>query len=344
MTTSAEFLGGITSYSGSDIEVVAFRDLSVLNGFRLDSIRKERKEIEAHSQRLSNDLAQARLKADARAGASQRLASEGTISSINIPTTGALTATPNQFGMSPNQLDRRTAQAAESEVEIKNIVEGQRQNQTRISELRAEEARIKSDTGLNSLGMVHTISYSSFREKFAVRTLGKVQAKGYTAGPRTVAGTMVFNVVQEHELMKLAGSVEDSEGSHPRALLLDQLDSFNLMLVFSNEYGSYSIMILFDVTIQSEGQNMSVEEIITKNTMNFYATDIVPLTPVGNLFDTYDAMLAAVIKESGGSPVMKSNKASYRISSRLEKLASSQASKDLDQEIGDMLSESRGLF
>ena len=341
---AAEFLGGITSYSGSDIEVIAFRDLSILNGFKLDNIRKEKQQIEAQSQRLSQDLVQARFKADARANTNRRLASADVIDSIYIPTTEAQTASSDRFGKSPNQLDRRSAQAAESSVEIKGIIEEQRQNQTRISELEKEEAKIKTDTGLNTLGMVHTISYSSYREKFAVRTLGKVQAKGYTAGPRTVAGTMVFNVVQEHELMKLAGSIEESEASHPRALLLDQLDPFNLMLVFSNEYGSYSIMILFDVTIQSEGQSMSVEEIITKNTMNFYATDIVPLTPIGNMFDTYDSMLAAIIKETGGTPVMESNKASYRISSRLEKLASSQASKGLNEEISDMLSESRGLF
>jgi hypothetical protein len=339
---TSEFLGGITSYSGSDIEVIAFRDTSTLNFLKLDSIGKEKKEIEDRQSELRRELSQTRTRQliQSRGGDTDGLVYIDP-ATINLPGNETLNPSADRFGKSPNQID---TVALNNSRAVQDIISEQRQQSERFKELDDEERSIRGALSLNPLGTVHTVSYSSFREKFAVRTLGKVQAKAYTQGTRTIAGTMVFNVMQQHELMRIAVDNEDTESFDPRAILLDQIKPFNLMFIFSNEFGSYSIMILFDVTIQSEGQEMSVENIITMNTMNFYATDIVPMTPIGNLFNTYDEMLAKVISDAGGTPVTKSDKARYRSISRLENLANSKASRSLSDEIDTMLAESRSLF
>jgi hypothetical protein len=344
---SKEFLGGITTFSGADIEVLAFRDLKSLNYFKIQNLENERNQIQEDRKEATTEIS--RLTTQARnlqvqatrneQEANEFLEDVRFAEEVGLPSLESYNAAQDLFGKAQNQRD--LAQNNLGQVsELRKVVSA---GDSRVSDIEAELESTRSIT-FAPLGNLHTISYSSFREKFAVRTLGKVQAKSYTQGPRTIAGTMVFNIMQEHELMKLAQDNENTESGHPNALLLDQLKPFNLMLIFSNEFGSYSTMLLFDVTIQSEGQEMSIEQIVTMNTMNFYAEDIIPLTPIGNRFETYDEMLAAVIKDAGGVPVTKSNRSSYRVQSRLEKIFNQSGASELGQEIDEMLSESRGLF
>jgi len=148
-----------------------------------------------------------------------------------------------------------------------------------------------------NLGSIHTITYSSFREKFAVRGLGKVQPKGYTRGPRTIAGTMVFNMFQEHEFLDfLASEDENILYTHPRSMMLDQIKPFNILILFANEYGAYSSLHLFDIDLSSEGQEMSIENIVTHNTMNFYAVEMVPMTSLGSNFKSYNDMMYGAVR------------------------------------------------
>lgn len=137
------------------------------------------------------------------------------------------------------------------------------------------------------LGSLYSITYSSFREKHAVRTLGRVSAKDYTRGQRTIAGSMNFAVFQSHELMdflKVGPNKND-------IVILDQLPKFNLMLVMINEYGGASILHLFGVTISTESQQTSVEDLALMNNVTFYAEDIITIEDVGNVFETSLSML-----------------------------------------------------
>lgn len=47
-------------------------------------------------------------------------------------------------------------------------------------------------------GSLQTFSYSIHQEKSPVRTLGDVNAITYVDGPRTIAGSMVFAVLDKH--------------------------------------------------------------------------------------------------------------------------------------------------
>ena len=137
------------------------------------------------------------------------------------------------------------------------------------------------------LGSIYSITYSSFREKIAVRTLGRVSAKGYTRGQRTIAGSMNFTIFQSHELMDFLR--KPSQASD--IVLLDQLPKFNIMLLMINEYGGASILHLFNVTISTESQQTSVEDLALMNQVSFYAEDIMTVENVGNLFETSLSML-----------------------------------------------------
>lgn len=57
---------------------------------------------------------------------------------------------------------------------------------------------------------VLSISYSTIREKFPVRTLGNINPVGFTAGPRTISGSMAFTIFCDDPLGELRNKVQDT--------------------------------------------------------------------------------------------------------------------------------------
>jgi hypothetical protein len=57
------------------------------------------------------------------------------------------------------------------------------------------------------LGSLQTLSYSSHRESTPVRTLGRVSPKGHTAGPRTVAGSLIFTVFDRNIVREVSDMI-----------------------------------------------------------------------------------------------------------------------------------------
>jgi len=53
------------------------------------------------------------------------------------------------------------------------------------------------------LGTVQTISCQSHRPKAAVRAIGSTYARGYTRGPRTIAGSIIFTFLNKQSLSLL---------------------------------------------------------------------------------------------------------------------------------------------
>lgn len=127
---------------------------------------------------------------------------------------------------------------------------------------------------------IHTISYSSFRSERPVRSLGTVFSKGYVGGSRTLAGSLVFIVADEHPLLKLM--IEnpgdfDGNNNHKRDFrytMADQIPPFDVHIVFTNELGYTARVVIFNVKIQSEGQTMSIQDMYTENVMQYIATDM----------------------------------------------------------------------
>lgn len=146
----------------------------------------------------------------------------------------------------------------------------------------------QNSTATLALGTLQTISVQSHREKFAVRALGHSYAKAYTRGPRTIAGSMIFTVFDEHALSKLIRSVGSSNtyGEKDReltTLLPDQLPPLDLTIVFANEYGSLSDRRLYGVEFVNDGVTYSIEDLLSENVINFVCRDADVMTKRGNV-------------------------------------------------------------
>jgi len=132
------------------------------------------------------------------------------------------------------------------------------------------------------IGEIQTLSYSIFRPTVPVYALGQSNAKGIVRGARTIAGSMIFTVFDRHVLRNLINAIADAnEGVNgPKCpkkkedMLTDEMPPFDITVSFMNENGQSSRMTIYDVYIVSEGQTMSIEDMITENTMQFIAMDI----------------------------------------------------------------------
>lgn len=123
------------------------------------------------------------------------------------------------------------------------------------------------------VGSVQTITYSIHDEKWPVRSVGDMNPKGYVFGPRTIAGTIIFTVFDRHwakKIMEKYRAVMETEAH----FLIDEVPPFNITLSFANEYGRKARLALYGITFVNEGQVMSVNDIYTENTYQFYAMDI----------------------------------------------------------------------
>jgi hypothetical protein len=141
---------------------------------------------------------------------------------------------------------------------------------------------------LKVLANLQTISYS------VVRALGFVGEKGRVRGGRTVAGSMVFTVFDRHVLfdimrIKSGDNARNNTGLSSLDLghiLVDQLPLFDVIINFSNEYGHSAQMAIIGCDIHSEGQVMSIQDMLTENTVQYTAQHIALMTP-GSLTSLY---------------------------------------------------------
>lgn len=143
-----------------------------------------------------------------------------------------------------------------------------------------------------TLADVQTLTYSSHREKFPVRTLGRIGTKGYTRGPRTIGGTIIFTVFNKEVLSELLTQNYQLDSANAdnygvwKAVLIDQIPPFDITINFVNEYGSTSRLVLYGVELVNEGQTMSIDDLITENVVNFVARHIEPMYDMGAVDDT----------------------------------------------------------
>jgi len=104
------------------------------------------------------------------------------------------------------------------------------------------------------LAECQTISISTHRDKVGVRSCGSVYPKGFTRGPREIAGSLVFTVFHEHVLHQfLQASISDFDANVFTSALMDQLPPVDILIAFANEYGSISRMGIYGVEFVDEG-------------------------------------------------------------------------------------------
>lgn len=122
------------------------------------------------------------------------------------------------------------------------------------------------------LGQATTVTYSIYRVISDVRTIGRIGVKGFAKGARTVAGTIIFTMINKHWINELKEHI-----SYLRLIPIiraDELPPFDLVITAANEYGQSAMMILYGVTFVDEGSVMSVENLFSENQMTYKAVDI----------------------------------------------------------------------
>lgn len=148
--------------------------------------------------------------------------------------------------------------------------------------------RVSDDTPPLVLGELQTITYSTHREVAPVRTLGRSNPVGFTAGQRTIAGSLIFTVFDKNIVHEVVSILRDSNkynkyvpiNNTSQSFLMDEMPPFDITIIMQNEYGHASAMMIKGIVIVDEGQVMSIEDMLTENTMSYMATDIEPLNVI----------------------------------------------------------------
>lgn len=141
---------------------------------------------------------------------------------------------------------------------------------------------LTNNTSMKLLGNIATLSYSIHREKFPVRTLGTTFPKAFTRGPRTIAGTLIFNVFDRYalwDILETKKSLDRGFNEDAHALVGDQIAPFDITCTFISELGIVSRLMIYDVELVDEGQVMSVNDIYIESTHSFVAADISVMSP-----------------------------------------------------------------
>ena len=115
-----------------------------------------------------------------------------------------------------------------------------------------------------TLGSLQTLSISTHQDKKPVRVIGSVNALDYTMGQRTIAGSLVFAVFDQHFATEMFNDLEELTGR--TFFLPDELPALDITVTFANEYGRQSRMAIYGVRIINEGQVMSINDLYTENT------------------------------------------------------------------------------
>jgi peptidoglycan hydrolase-like protein with peptidoglycan-binding domain len=122
------------------------------------------------------------------------------------------------------------------------------------------------------LGSLTTLSHSVYREKKPVPLLGRINTGGYTRGMRSIAGTMVFTLINQHLIEDILTQIPYLK-EHGK-MKADELPFFDVMVICANEYGVASQMMLYGVEFFEDGQVVSVQDLYIENTFSFVARDM----------------------------------------------------------------------
>lgn len=155
------------------------------------------------------------------------------------------------------------------------------------------------------LGSLITISYSVYRDKRPVFNLGQPTIDGFAIGNKYVAGSMITSMYLRDEIsMFLDENLHNSQNAefsvqstnidpidesikNIHTVMRDDLTEFNIHIIFSSEYtGDQSRIILYGANFINNGQVMSIDDLITENTLSFIARDIREQHSIGDKFES----------------------------------------------------------
>lgn len=139
---------------------------------------------------------------------------------------------------------------------------------------------IGDSRGLLLVGNLQTLTISSARSVAPVRRLGEAQAHHYTAGARTIAGSMVFSMLYRNAFYEIYRRAV-SENVH-ESFFVDMLPPFTIIVNAENEAGYRGRQIISGVKLVNTGVTYSVDDLYTEETFSYVARDASPFIPQEN--------------------------------------------------------------
>ena len=164
------------------------------------------------------------------------------------------------------------------------------------------------------LESMHTVSFSVYEPKGDVRSLGYRGVRGFTRSTRTIAGSMIFQVIRDHPLRNLLRVGSDPALNRRLGWSMDRdyvgvgsafsnlehtnrlptiLPPFNLLLTYVSELGmagannsgrpvkdetEHAALLLKGVELITDGMVTSVNDIVSEMTFSFKARDYKPIS------------------------------------------------------------------
>lgn len=134
---------------------------------------------------------------------------------------------------------------------------------------------------LYSWASLQTITVSTARSMVAVRGIGSSEPLGFTRGVRTIAGTLIFAIIDRSELQRIFNDlykVDSMSGIN----FADALPPFDIHLTGENEGGGSMAMAIKGVILSNTGTTISVDDLMQEETFTYIAQSIDPLTSLGS--------------------------------------------------------------
>jgi hypothetical protein len=139
---------------------------------------------------------------------------------------------------------------------------------------------------LFDLNNLQTFSYSIFREKYEVQTIGSSNVRGHTRGTRTVAGSLIFAAAAEHPFLPMLRTAllrtTYSGTTYPDELLpFDMVINFTSNSPYKTTSGDNmaisSRIIITGINLTSDASTWSIHQPSSEVVMQFTALDVSPL-------------------------------------------------------------------
>ena len=149
-------------------------------------------------------------------------------------------------------------------------------------------------------GEITTITMSSHRGVMPVRALGEHWVRDYTRGTRTVAGTLVFSVLEKDVFADLY-QLDKREGNSPYPPFIDQIPPFTIGIHALTEFGQEASMFIWGVQLSNWGMAVSTEDLYIECTYSYVAKWVTPFlsgTFINNLEKVRNTILSMTEKKA----------------------------------------------
>jgi hypothetical protein len=124
-------------------------------------------------------------------------------------------------------------------------------------------------------GELQTITVSSERPAGPVRSCGVAAVRGHVSGVRTIAGSMIFTVLDKDVFADVYQKYEtESDARYP--MYVDQIPPFHVIVHASNEYGFHASSGIVGIRLTNFGTTYSIEDLMTEATYTYVARYVHP--------------------------------------------------------------------